>query len=101
MTVRFLEVARQELDEAVIHYEGESPGLGNAFLLETLAAIERIRRFPDAWHPMGNEVRRCRLRRFPYGLIYAQDQSEILILAIAHTRREPGYWRDRINPLAP
>ena len=101
MTVGFLEVAQQELDEAIIHYDGESPGLGNAFLLETLAAIERIRRFPDAWHPLGNEFRRCRLRRFPYGLIYAQTEGDILILAIAHTRREPGYWRDRIKPLTP
>ena len=100
MTVRFLEVARQELDEAVVHYEGESPGLGNAFLLEALAAIERIRRFPDAWHPLGNEIRRCRLRRFPYGLIYSNDRDGLLILAVAHTRREPGYWRDRIKPRA-
>ena len=97
MTVRFLEVAQQELDEAIIHYDGESPGLGNAFLLETLAAIERIRRFPDAWHPMGNEIRRCRLRRFPYGLIYSNDRDDLLILAVAHTRREPDYWRDRIR----
>ena len=76
MTVRFLEVAQQELDESVIHYDDESPGLGNAFLLETLAAIERIRKFPDAWHPLGKEIRRCRLRRFPYGLIYAQDRRD-------------------------
>ncbi len=40
MTVRLLEVAQQELDEAVLHYNGESPGLGNAFLLEALAAID-------------------------------------------------------------
>ena len=100
MTVRFLEVAQQELDEAVIHYDDESPGLGNAFLLETLAAIERIRKFPDAWHPMGNEIRRCRLRRFPYGLIYAKDGDDLLILAVAQTRREPGYWRDRFKQRA-
>ena len=101
MTVRFLEVAQRELDETVIHYNGESAGLGNVFLLEAVAAIDRIRRFPAAWHPLGNEIRRCRLRRFPYGLIYAQDQGEILILAVAHTHREPGYWRDRIGHPAP
>ena len=101
MIVGFLEVARQELDEAVSHYNGESPGLGDAFLLEALAAIDRIRRFPEAWHPLGDRIRRCRLRRFPYGLIYALDQGDILILAVAHARREPGYWRDRINRPAP
>lgn len=97
MSVRLLEVAQQELDGAVSHYNGESPGLGDAFLLEALAAIDRIRRFPDAWHPLGAEIRRCRLRRFPYGLIYTLDHDDVLILAIAHTSREPGYWRDRLK----
>ena len=95
MTVRLLDVAQQELDEAIAYYNGESPGLGDAFLLETLAAIDRIRKFPEAWHPLGDEIRRCRLRRFPYGLIYSKDEEGILILAVAHTHREPGYWRDR------
>jgi len=97
VNVRLLEVAQQELDEAVSHYDSQSPGLGNAFLLESVAAIDRIRRFPEAWHPMGNEIRRCRLRRFPYGLIYSNDETGILILAVAHSRREPSYWRDRIK----
>ena len=65
MTVRLLEVAQQELDEAIAYFNSESPGLGDAFLLETVAAIDRIRRFPEAWHPLGDEIRRCRLRRFP------------------------------------
>ena len=42
MSVRFLEIAQLELDEAVAHYNAESPGLGHAFVLETMAAIERI-----------------------------------------------------------
>jgi toxin ParE2 len=97
VTVRLLDVARQELDEAIVHYNGESPGLGDAFLLETVAAIDRIRRFPEAWHPLGAGMRRCRLRRFPYGLIYSKDEEGILILAVAHTHREPSYWRDRLR----
>ena len=97
MNVRVLHVAQLELDEAVSYYNSQVPGLGDAFLLETVAAIERIRRFPDAWHPLGELVRRCRLRSFPYGLIYAVDQAEILIVAVAHTHRNPGYWRDRIS----
>ena len=65
--------------------------------MEAVAAIDRIRRFPEAWHPMGNEIRRCRLRRFPYGLIYSKDETGILILAVAHSHREPSYWRDRVK----
>lgn len=97
MNVRVLEVAQQELDEAVSYYNSQVPGLGDAFLLETVAAIERIRRFPNAWHPLTEHIRRCRLRRFPYGLIYSADKDEILIVAMAHTHRRPDYWRDRLK----
>jgi plasmid stabilization system protein ParE len=99
VNVTFLEVAQQELDEAVAHYNAESPGLGDAFLLEVLAAIDRIRRFPQAWHPLGDEIRRCRLRRFPYGLIYAIERGDILILAVSHSSREPDYWRGRASAM--
>lgn len=97
MTVRVLEVAQQELDEAIAYYNGQGPGLGDAFLLEAVAAIDRIRRFPQAWHPLGESTRRCRLRRFPYGLIYHEDKGEVLIVAVAHSHRRPDYWRDRLK----
>lgn len=97
MNVRVLEIAQQELDEAVSYYNSQVAGLGNAFLLEAVAAIERIRQFPDAWHPLGENLRRCRLRRFPYGLIYQADKTGVLVVAVAHTHRRPGYWRDRLS----
>ena len=46
---------------------------------------------------VGEGVRRCRMNRFPYGLIYAVDNGDILVLAVAHLHREPGYWRDRLK----
>ena len=97
MTVRVLEVAQQELDEAIAYYNSQAPGLGDAFLLEAVATIDRIRRFPQAWHPLGESTRRCRLRRFPYGLIYHEDKGEVLIVAVAHSHRRPDYWRDRVK----
>jgi len=95
VSVRFLDVAQQELDEAVVYYNNHKPGLGDAFLLEAVAAIDRIRRFPHAWHPLGESSRRCLLRRFPYGLVYHEEKGEILIVAVAHLHRRPGYWRER------
>lgn len=97
MNVRLLEVAQEELDEAISYYNDQVTGLGDAFLIETLAALDRIRRYPQAWHPLGEGVRRCRLRRFPYGLIYHAAEIEILILAVAHSHRRPGYWRERLQ----
>ena len=97
MTVRFLEIAEIELDQAIHWYREQAPGLGDAFLIEVLSATNRIARFPDAWHPLGEGLRRCRLSRFPYGLIYAVEHGDILVLAVAHLHRRPDYWRDRLQ----
>ena len=98
MRVTFLEVAELELDEAVAYYHAESSGLGDIFLSEVISTIERIRRHPKAWQSLGIQLRRCRTRRFPYGLIYHVGEDEILIVAVANLHREPTYWRDRLAP---
>jgi plasmid stabilization system protein ParE len=95
--VRFLDIAEVELDDAIRWYQVQAPGLGDAFLIEVLTAADRIARYPAAWHELGEGIRRCRLTRFPYGLIYAVDSTEILVLAVAHLHREPDYWRDRLQ----
>ena len=97
MSIRFLDVAQQELDETVDYYNSHKPGLGDAFLLEAVAAIDRIGRFPRAWHLLGESTRRCLLRRFPYGLVYHEENGEILIVAVAHLHRRPAYWRERVK----
>ena len=58
MRIRFLEIAQIELDEAVAYYNYESPGLGDAFLTEVLKALDRIGKFPEAWHPSSKRTRR-------------------------------------------
>jgi plasmid stabilization system protein ParE len=97
VTVRFLEIAEIELDQAIRWYGAQAPGLGDAFLIEVLATADRIARFPESWHPLDEDVRRCRLSRFPYGLIYTIDNGDILVLAVAHLHRRPNYWRDRLQ----
>ena len=97
MEVRLLDVAQQELDERVEYYNAQQPGLGDQFLLEVLSTFERIAQFPEAWHPFTANSRRCRTRRFPYGVAYQIFPSEVLILAIANLHRKPGYWVERIR----
>lgn len=97
MKVRFLQVAEIELDHAVRWYKAQAPHLGEAFLVEVLATADRIALYPEAWQPLDEGVRRCRLSRFPHGLIYAIEDGGILVLAVAHLHREPDYWRDRLK----
>lgn len=97
MSMRLLEPAQAELDEAIAWYAAQAPGLGDAFLIETLKSIQLIEQFPTAWHALTPQIRRCRLRRFPYSVIYTQDGSDLLVLALAHQHRKPDYWRNRLN----
>lgn len=96
MQVRFLEVAAAEFDDAVAYYEAARGGLGEDFRLEVASGLQRIQRHPLAWRTVGPELRRYRLRRFPYGVIYHLESEAILVVAVAHLHRRPGYWRDRI-----
>ena len=96
MRIRFLEIAEIELDDAVKFYNHESPGLGDEFLTELMHALDRVARFPEAWHPCSKRTRRCQTRRFPYGVIYRHKEDEILVVAIANLHRKPDYWQDRL-----
>lgn len=97
MNVRLLPAAQSELDEAIHWYDQQAPGLGDSFLVEFLRTIQLIERHPNGWHPLSNHTRRCRLRRFPYGVIYNVDQGVILVVAVAHLHRRPAYWQGRVN----
>ena len=94
MKLEILTVAQRELDEAIDYYNGQRPGLGDEFLAEVLAAISRIREFPDAWPRLSARTRRCRTKRFPYGVTYQFAGERILIVAIAHLHRDPNRWND-------
>ncbi len=97
MKIRFLDVAQQELDEAITYFNNEVPDLGNDFLAEVLKALDRIGNHPLAWHPCSVRTRRCLLQRFPYGVIYQVLEKEIIVIAIACLHRQPEYWQDRIK----
>ena len=97
MKVRFLPAAGAELDEAVAHYNGLAPGLGRELVIEVRQGLALMVEFPDAWHKLGPRVRRFRLKRFPYGVIYAALPSEIVVIALMNLRRKPGYWKNRLK----
>jgi len=97
MNFRLLPDAQAELDDAYQWYEVQTAGLGKRFLGEVVHAFGLIQQFPNAWHPLSQNTRRCRLKRFPYGVIYAQIDDAIVVLAIAHLHREPNYWSARLN----
>ncbi len=83
--------------EAAIFYEGQAHGLGTEFLDDVQCAIDRLRDNPRLGQIVVNELRCGLLSRFPFSLIYAVEPEAILIVAVAHQRRRPYYWRERID----
>jgi toxin ParE1/3/4 len=95
MTFSFHPEAKDEFNEAIEYYEDCESGLGYDFSIEVHAAIQNIVNYPTAWPIVEEDVRRCLVNRFPYGIIYSIERGEIFILAVMHLRRHPDYWKTR------
>ena len=93
--------AGEELLEAARWYEQRQPGLGMEFFAAIAAAVEFIQQHPEAGSPVPYVTEavpagRFILRRFPYSVVFLELESEIRILAFAHHRRHPNYWKERL-----
>jgi len=91
--VSFPAMAEQELNDAAGYYDALRPGLGQAFLDEIERAVTQILAYPEAAPLVNRIVRRKLVRRFPYSVMYSIRPEDIRILAIAHQKRRPFYWR--------
>lgn len=97
MTHGFHPEAAQEFDEQVRYYQGRGRLLGERFAAEVCFAIRRILETPERWRVIEDDVRRCRVRVFPFSVLYTIESDFILILAVMHDKRQPGYWKDRLG----
>jgi len=92
---RFVKPAEDELAEALDHYNETTSGLGDRFLGEVREAVRLIEEFPYNSPVIDRKVRRKVVFEFPYSLFYIVGPEEIVILAVAHQKRRPLYWRRR------
>lgn len=89
------ESAGEELTAAAVFYESRETDLGAEFLHELSQSFGLIRAHPFAYSLYFDEYRRYLMSRFPYSVVYRIEGHLVLVFAIAHLRRRPGYWRDR------
>ena len=87
--------AEEELNDSTSYYDAKSPGLGNVLLEDLERAIDQLIQYPESSPLVSKLVRRKPLRRFPYNIMYIVLPSAIRILAVAHQKRRPFYWRGR------
>jgi plasmid stabilization system protein ParE len=89
------EAADAEALEAYDWYAQRNPAAAEGFRIELRDAIDRIAERPELAPPFDGDVRRSLLRGYPYGVLYEVGPEAVVVLAIMHLRRAPGYWRDR------
>ncbi|WP_437954427.1 type II toxin-antitoxin system RelE/ParE family toxin [Sorangium sp. So ce119] len=95
LPVIFHELAEVELNETAAYYARARPGLGDAFVAEVQGAVDALAASPLAGRAVENDVRWWLVRRFPYSVLYRVRDDHIRLLAIAHQKRRPFYWRGR------
>lgn len=94
--VEFHPGAVAEARAALHWYRSRSESTAEAFLAELDHGVEKIAEQPGIWPRYVSGTRRFVLRRFPFSPIYRQASEKIQIIAIAHGRRKPGYWKNRL-----
>ena len=96
-TVRTGEPASEELIDAVRWYEARRPGLGGEFLDAVAEMLTLIEARPEIGSPSRHDprTRRVLVPSFPYQVAYRLTATEIVIVAVAHLKRRPGYWKTR------
>jgi toxin ParE1/3/4 len=96
--------ARAELRSAALWYDEQRPGLGDEFIAEVSATLDRICGTPEsypAWprtRAVGPLIRKATIQRFPYVIAFEKDEQHVLVLAVGHAKRRPLYWLTRTNP---
>ncbi len=95
MNWRFLPTAREELDAAASYLEDRVAGLGDEFLDDVERTGTLLSQFSEIGRRLDSIHRELPLQRFSFNLVYRVFRGEAVVVAVAHKRRRPGYWRGR------
>ncbi len=82
--------AEEEARAAFEWYYEQNQAVAARFEAELTAAVESLEEMPERGTQMEQGIRRISLPRFPYGLLYSQEEGRVLLVAVMHTRRSPG-----------
>lgn len=97
MSLDFLPEASSELYEAAEYYESKEAGLGRRFRNEVLEVCRLIVQQPVLWRERRGGYRRVNCPVFPYYVAYFIRGDVIIVAAVAHGHRRPGYWKERLR----
>jgi plasmid stabilization system protein ParE len=88
--------AREEFRSSTRWYRTQNPLVSSEFRLAVSGGIRLIAQAPQRWPKYIYGTRRFVMQRFPFSVVYLDDPELVTIVAIAHSKRKPGYWKDRL-----
>lgn len=94
--VEFLSVARLEVVEAYLWYAERELDVGERFLAAVRLSEIRIQQNPEWGAPYRRKTRKMRVEGFPYHIVYREETDKIVIYTVAHGKRKPDYWINRL-----
>jgi toxin ParE1/3/4 len=97
LAVGFRPEAQADLLETRDWYERQQQGLGEAFADSVDQIVDRIEAMPQMYAVVFRDVRRGKLRRFPYLIYYRVLSDRIEVIAVLHASRDPRLWQERMN----
>lgn len=97
MLLEFFEEAAEELEEIRVWYRRHSGSAEAGFLRELDHAVEQVIEAPAQWPVFMAGTRRYVFPTFPYSLVYFVERDVVNVVAVAHDKRKPGYWRKRLR----
>ena len=95
--VAHLSEANLEMTKAGLWHEQQRPGLGERFFAAVEATQASVQQHPELGAPYHLGTRRKRVTGFPYHLVYCEETDRILVVAVAHAKREDRYWEHRLD----
>jgi len=93
--IEFHPEATQELEQSAAWYQEKSNAAAKGFALAVDAAVNKISREPERFPRVDQRHQACNLTTYPFQIIYRQEGEAIYVIAVAHAKRRPGYWRSR------
>ena len=96
MRIDFHPEATRELEDSFDWYAARSPAAARGFALAVDASLRKIGDNPERFPGIDRRHQTSSVERYPFQVVFRNDGDRIYIVAIAHAKRRPGYWRDRI-----
>ena len=97
MRYEFHPEALDEYEDAARYYAACQEGLELRFIACVESAFRQVSEAPTCCRVFEEDVRRCLVHVFPYAVLYSIESDYVLIIAVMHCGRKPGYWRHRIE----